>query len=109
LSCRTDPGAGAAVFRRGTISRDMLGHARFNPAESIDRHQPHSSSFARRRKGCRLPINPKRESDVPTKRRKASNIKADRPQPAAVDMPKQTAKEDTDFTALSLHRGKLSP
>jgi uncharacterized peroxidase-related enzyme len=46
---------------------------------------------------------------VPTKRRKASNIKADRSPAATVDMPKQTAKDDTEITALSLQRGKLSP
>jgi uncharacterized peroxidase-related enzyme len=45
---------------------------------------------------------------VPTKRRKASNIKADQAK-AAADMPRQTAKDDTEITALSLHRGKLSP
>lgn len=45
---------------------------------------------------------------MPTKRRKASNIKADRSQ-AAGDIPKQTARDDTDITALSLQRGKLSP
>ena len=44
-----------------------------------------------------------------TKRRKASNIKADQPKAAALDMPKQTAKDDTEITALSLQRGKLSP
>jgi uncharacterized peroxidase-related enzyme len=46
---------------------------------------------------------------VPTKRRKASNIKADQPRAAAADMARQTAKDDTDITALSLQRGKLSP
>jgi uncharacterized peroxidase-related enzyme len=45
---------------------------------------------------------------VPTKRRKASNIKADRA-PAAAEIPRQTAKDDTEITALSLQRGKLSP
>ena len=45
---------------------------------------------------------------MPTKRRKASNIKADRSPPTA-GMPNQTATDDTDITALSLHRGKLSP
>jgi len=45
---------------------------------------------------------------VPTKRRKASNIKADQAK-AAADMPRQTANDDTEITALSLHRGKLSP
>jgi uncharacterized peroxidase-related enzyme len=45
---------------------------------------------------------------VPTKRRKASNIKADRPR-AATEIPRQTAQDDTDITALSLQRGKLSP
>ena len=39
---------------------------------------------------------------MPTKRRKSSNIKAS---PA----PRQTARDDTDITALSLQRGKLSP
>jgi uncharacterized peroxidase-related enzyme len=51
----------------------------------------------------------KRESDVPTKRRKPSNIKADPSKTAAMAMPSQTAKDDTDITALSLHRGKISP
>jgi uncharacterized peroxidase-related enzyme len=46
---------------------------------------------------------------VPTKRRKASNIKADRAPTTAADIPRQTAKDDTDVTALSLQRGKLSP
>ena len=45
---------------------------------------------------------------MPTKRRKASNIKADRSQ-AATEIPRQTAKDDTDITALALQRGKLSP
>jgi uncharacterized peroxidase-related enzyme len=45
---------------------------------------------------------------VPTKRRKASNIKADRPR-AATEIPRQTAKDDTEITALSLQRGELSP
>jgi uncharacterized peroxidase-related enzyme len=51
-----------------------------------------------------------RESDVPTKRRKASNIKADSAgmttTGAAVS---QAAKDDLEITALSLQRGKLSP
>jgi uncharacterized peroxidase-related enzyme len=59
----------------------------------------------------------KRESDVPTKRSKPSNIKADPPKTApntasktaTAAMPSQTAGDDTDVTALSLHRGKLSP
>src|SRR5438477_9798345 len=51
----------------------------------------------------------KRESDVPTKRRKPSNIKADAAKTAAPAMPSQTAGDDTDITALSLQRGKLSP
>jgi uncharacterized peroxidase-related enzyme len=45
---------------------------------------------------------------VPTKRRKASNIKADRPR-AATEIPRQTAKDDTEITALSLQSGELSP
>lgn len=45
---------------------------------------------------------------MPTKRRKASNIKADRSR-AAVETPRQTARDDTDITALSLQRGKLAP
>ncbi len=45
---------------------------------------------------------------MPTKRRKASNIKADRPR-AATEIPRQTAKDDTEITALSLQRGELSP
>jgi uncharacterized peroxidase-related enzyme len=45
---------------------------------------------------------------VPTKRRKASNIKADRPR-AATEIRRQTAKDDTEITALSLQRGELSP
>jgi uncharacterized peroxidase-related enzyme len=45
---------------------------------------------------------------VPPKRRKASNIKADRPR-AATEIPRQTAKDDTEITALSLQRGELSP
>jgi len=49
-----------------------------------------------------------RENDVPTKRKKASNIKADSagiPGAAA----SQAAKDDTEIIALSLQRGKLSP
>jgi uncharacterized peroxidase-related enzyme len=46
---------------------------------------------------------------VPTKRRKPSNIKADPTKTAAAAMPSQTATDDTDITALSLQRGKLSP
>ena len=44
-----------------------------------------------------------------TKRRKASNIKAESSKAAATAMPSQTAGDDTDITALSLQRGKLSP
>ena len=50
----------------------------------------------------------KRESDVPTKRRKPSNIKAISSKPAA-DIPQQTATDDSEITALTLQRGKLSP
>jgi uncharacterized peroxidase-related enzyme len=50
----------------------------------------------------------KRESAVPTKRRKPSNIKAI-PSKAAADIQSQTAADDTEITALSLQRGKLSP
>jgi uncharacterized peroxidase-related enzyme len=50
----------------------------------------------------------KRESDVPTKRRKPSNIKAV-PSKAATDIPNQTATDDTEITALSLPRDKLLP
>jgi uncharacterized peroxidase-related enzyme len=46
---------------------------------------------------------------VATKRRKASNIKAGQAKPAAEELPKQTAKDDSDVTALSLQRGNLSP
>jgi uncharacterized peroxidase-related enzyme len=51
-----------------------------------------------------------RESDVPTKRKKTSNIKANQTgittAGAAVS---QSAKDDVEITALSLQRGKLSP
>jgi uncharacterized peroxidase-related enzyme len=51
-----------------------------------------------------------RENDVPTKRKKASNIKANNAgittAGAAVS---QAAKDDTEIIALSLQRGKLSP
>lgn len=46
---------------------------------------------------------------MPTKRRKASNIKADRPTAVTDEIPTQTATDDTQITALSLQRGKLSP
>jgi uncharacterized peroxidase-related enzyme len=46
--------------------------------------------------------------DVPTKRNKASNIKAKRRAGATPAMPRQTATDDTDITALSLQRGALS-
>jgi len=46
---------------------------------------------------------------VPTKRRKPSNIKADPAKTVTPAIPSQTAGDDTDITALSLHRGKLSP
>ena len=46
---------------------------------------------------------------MPTKRRKASNIKADRPTAATDEIPTQTATDDTEITALALQRGKLSP
>jgi uncharacterized peroxidase-related enzyme len=58
-----------------------------------------------------------RESDVPTKRRKSSLIKADR-SPASrpknntkaeVVPASQTAKDDVEITALALQRDKLSP
>jgi uncharacterized peroxidase-related enzyme len=45
---------------------------------------------------------------VPTKRRKPSNIKAV-PTKAATEIANQTATDDTEITALSLQRGKLSP
>jgi uncharacterized peroxidase-related enzyme len=45
---------------------------------------------------------------VPTKRRKPSNIKAV-PSKAATGIPNQTATGDTEVTALSLPRDKLSP
>jgi uncharacterized peroxidase-related enzyme len=45
---------------------------------------------------------------VPTKRRKPSNIKATSPRPTA-DVASQTAGDDTEITALSLQRGKVSP
>jgi uncharacterized peroxidase-related enzyme len=45
---------------------------------------------------------------VPTKRRKPSNIKAV-PSKAATGIPNQTATDDTEVTALSLPRDKLSP
>jgi len=43
---------------------------------------------------------------VATKRKKSSDIKAKQPAPA---MERQTAKDDSEITALSLQRGKLSP
>ena len=46
---------------------------------------------------------------MPTKRRKPSNIKADPAKTVTPAIPSQTAGDDTDITALSLHRGKLSP
>jgi uncharacterized peroxidase-related enzyme len=46
---------------------------------------------------------------VPRTQKKASNIKARPPQPAGLDMPRQTAKDDSEITALSLKGGKLSP
>jgi len=47
--------------------------------------------------------------DVPTKRDKASNIKAKQPTPAGPDAVQQTATDDTEITALALKGGKLSP
>src|SRR5262245_13764892 len=47
-----------------------------------------------------------RENDVPTKRKKGSNIKANQPAEAAVS---QAARDDVEITALALQRGKLSP
>lgn len=46
---------------------------------------------------------------MPTKRRKASIIKAGRPGAATAEIPGQTARDDTEITALSLQRGNLSP
>ena len=44
------------------------------------------------------------------KRKKASNIKASKPQPGrSRRLPRQTAKDDSEITALALQRGKLSP
>jgi uncharacterized peroxidase-related enzyme len=43
---------------------------------------------------------------VATKRKKPSDIKA---KPAAPEIERQTARDDTDITALALQRGKLSP
>ncbi len=45
---------------------------------------------------------------MPTKRRKPSNIKAI-PARAAAEIANQTATDDTEITALSLQRGKLTP
>jgi uncharacterized peroxidase-related enzyme len=45
---------------------------------------------------------------VPSKRRKPSNIKAV-PSKSTANIPNQTATDDTEITALSLQRGKLSP
>jgi uncharacterized peroxidase-related enzyme len=51
-----------------------------------------------------------RENDVPTKRKKASNIKANNAGiPAAGAAVSQAAKDDTEIIALSLQRGKLAP
>ncbi len=51
-----------------------------------------------------------RESDVPTKRKKASNIKASHAGISAAGAAvSQAAKDDVEITALSLQRGKLSP
>ena len=51
-----------------------------------------------------------RESDVPTKRKKASNIKANQAGITTAEASvSQTAKDDIEITALSLQRGKLSP
>jgi uncharacterized peroxidase-related enzyme len=49
------------------------------------------------------------DRDVPTKRRKSSNIKARPGKPVGAPVPRQTATDDTEITALSLQRGKLSP
>ena len=43
---------------------------------------------------------------MPKTRKKSSNIKA---KPAVAPAERQTAKDDTEITALSLQRGKLSP
>jgi uncharacterized peroxidase-related enzyme len=51
-----------------------------------------------------------RENDVPTKRKKASNIKANHAGIATAGAAvSQAATDDTDITALALQRGKLSP
>jgi uncharacterized peroxidase-related enzyme len=47
---------------------------------------------------------------VPKTQKKTSNIKAKQTNPVAVPkMERQTAKDDSEITALSLQRGKLSP
>jgi len=46
---------------------------------------------------------------VPTKQKKASNIKAKQAKPAPPPLARQTASDDTEITALSLQRGELSP
>jgi uncharacterized peroxidase-related enzyme len=43
------------------------------------------------------------------KRKKASNIKASKPRPEVPAAARQTAKDDSEITALALQRGKLSP
>jgi len=51
-----------------------------------------------------------RENDVPTKRKKASNIKANQTGITTAEASvSQSAKDDIEITALSLQRGKLSP
>jgi uncharacterized peroxidase-related enzyme len=51
-----------------------------------------------------------RENDVPTKRKKASNIKANHDGIATAGAAaSQAAKDDTEIIALALQRGKLSP
>ncbi len=51
-----------------------------------------------------------RENDVPTKRKKTSNIKANNTGIATAGAAvSQAAKDDTEIIALSLQRGKLSP
>jgi uncharacterized peroxidase-related enzyme len=51
-----------------------------------------------------------RESDVPTKRKKTSNIKANQTGIATAGAAvSQSAKDDVGITALALQRGKLSP
>ena len=46
---------------------------------------------------------------MPKTQKKTSNIKAKPPNPAIPPAERQTAKDDSEITALSLQRGKLSP